>query len=127
MTPSCTRTPSMLVSQLSTGERTGSARPGEERVARADLAGGHERVERLRAGVERDDRADRRAPPGLDGSRVPTHDDVPGRHGVALRGDEREALAVQLHGVDAEVDEHCGPGCGTAARDDEGMRVHLHE
>jgi hypothetical protein len=101
----------------------GASVPGEQRVAGGDRARG-EVAQVGGVGVEGDHRADRGAAGRLDRRRVPGDDRGADLDLVALGGEQREPLAVEVDGVDAEVDEDA---VVVGAGDHEGVRLELEQ
>jgi hypothetical protein len=92
------------------------------------VAGGHgavdDRVDGRGLGVQRDHRAHRGQPAGLDLGRVPGHDRLAGPQHVALGRDQLEAPALQVHRVDPQMDQHAAAVLGLH---DEGVRLELDQ
>ncbi len=114
-----------MVSLVAVPKRDGrGSLPGEETVAGFHVAVFAKIGEGLGGGLQGHDRADGRLAGGLDGGGVPAHHGLAARDRVALVDQQLEAFAVELHGVDAEVDEH---SVTLRVDDDEGVRVERHD
>src|SRR5688500_16444403 len=114
------------VSQCPTGDVTGTTAilRSEERISDLDgTADGCRRHTRV-SSVHDHDRYHRRPATGLDCGGVPAHDRIACRELVALGRNQLETIAVELDGVDAQVDEHALTRCG---EHDECVRVELEE